>query len=51
MQPEDADDSVDQLFKKPEMEKRVLEVAYLCKLKCVQDRLPTLADIEVTYRG
>lgn len=42
-------DSLDELFKKPEMEKRVLEVAYLCKLKCVQDRLPTLVDIEVTY--
>ena len=49
MQPEDAGDSVDELFKKPETEKRILEVAYLCKLKCVQERLPTLADIEVVY--
>jgi hypothetical protein len=42
-------DSLDEVFKKPEMEKLILEVAYLCKLKCVQERLPTLADIEVFY--
>jgi hypothetical protein len=49
MQSKDTNDSVDWLFKKPETEKRILEVAYLCKLKCVQDRLPTLSDIEVVY--
>lgn len=49
MQPEDRDDSVNKLFKRPETEKRILEVADLCKLKCVQGRLPTLADIEVTH--
>jgi hypothetical protein len=49
MESEDTDDTVDELLKKPETEKMILTVAYLRKLKCVQDRLPTLADMEVVY--
>jgi hypothetical protein len=49
MRSEDTDDSIDELFNKPETEKLILTVAHLCKLKCVHDRLPTLADMEVVY--
>jgi hypothetical protein len=49
MQSDDADDTIDELFNRPETEKTILEVAYLCKLKCAKDRLPTLSDIEVVY--
>jgi len=48
MQSKDTDD-IDELFKTPEIEKKMLQLAHLLKLKCVQDRLPTLADMEVVY--
>ena len=40
---------IDELFKTPEGEKKMLTLTYLIKLKGPQDRLPTLADMEVVY--
>ena len=43
-------DDIDEFFKTPEVEKKILTLTYLIKLKCVQqNRLPTLADMEVVY--
>jgi hypothetical protein len=44
-----AGDSIDELFNRPGTEKLFLEVVHQFKLRCVEDRLPTLADMEVVY--
>jgi hypothetical protein len=40
---------VDELFNRPEIEKKMLQLAYLIKLKRTNDRPPTLAHMEVVY--
>jgi hypothetical protein len=49
MRSEDTDDIIDELFSRPATEKLFLEVAHQFKLRCTEDRLPTLADMEVFY--
>jgi hypothetical protein len=44
-----SDDFVKRYFEKPEIEKMMLEIGYLAKLKVMGRRLPTLVDIEVFY--
>jgi hypothetical protein len=45
----DSDDFAKRYFERPEIEKMMIEIAHLAKLKVVEGRLPTLADMEVVY--